>query len=153
MPKAWLFQNFLTDTKNYMLFVMNQNDFFVYITIQAIIIISNFHIHSSCSYQKQSVKKSSWCILYVLLTMHPYTISQINPTRCTILFIIFICFSSVHVSGIHVPIIRRKLLYLCDTGIWHAVWVASGLLVWLKWSQSNQQTRRHPYRVTNTSVV
>jgi len=27
------------------------------------------------------------------------------------------------------PIIRRKSLYLCDTGIRHSVWVVSGLLV------------------------
>jgi len=26
----------------------------------------------------------------------------------------------------NVPIIRRKLQYLCDTGICHSVWVASG---------------------------
>ena len=58
-------------------------------------------------------------------------ISQINPTRCTILFNIFIYFSSLHVSGIHVPIIRRKLLYLCDTDICHSVRVVSGLLVGL----------------------
>jgi hypothetical protein len=69
-------------------------------------------------------------------------ISQITPTSCTILFNIFIYFSSLHVSGVCVPIIRRKLLYLCDTGICHSVWMASGLLVGL---QSNQQTRRHPY--------
>jgi len=31
-----------------------------------------------------------------------------------------------------VPIIRTKLLYLCDTGICHSVWVASSLLVGLK---------------------
>ena len=41
----------------------------------------------------------------------------------------YIYFSSLHVSGIHVPIIRRKLLYLCDTGICHSVWVVSGLVV------------------------
>ena len=76
--------------------------------------------------------------------LHTCIISQINPTRCTILFNIFIYFSSLHVSGIHVPIIRRKWLYLCDTGICRSVWVASVL---------RQQTRRHPYRVTNTSVV
>ena len=45
---------------------------------------------------------------------------------------IFIYFSSIHVSGIHVPITRRKLLYPCVTGICHTVWVASGLLVGLK---------------------
>jgi len=88
--------------------------------------------------------------LYVLLTVLPCIISQTNPTRCTVLFNIFIYFSSLHVSGIHVPTIRRKLLYLCDTGICHSLWVATGLLVGVK---SNQQTRRHPYRVTNTSIA
>ena len=63
---------------------------------------------------------------------------------------IFIYFSSLYVSGVHAPTIRRKLLYLCDTGTCHSVWVASGLLVGLK--QSNQQIRRHPYRVTSASV-
>ena len=52
-----------------------------------------------------------------------------KSTRRTILFNIFIYFSSLHVSGIHVPIIRRKMMYLCDTGICHSVWVASGLLI------------------------
>jgi hypothetical protein len=61
---------------------------------------------------------------------------------CTILFNIFIYFSSLNVLDLNVPIIRRKLLYLYDTGICHSVWVASGL-----------QTSGHPYRVTNTSVV
>ena len=64
---------------------------------------------------------------YVLLTAHPCIISQINPTSCTIPFNIFMYFSSLHVSGIHVPIIRRNFLYLCNTGICHSVWVASGL--------------------------
>jgi hypothetical protein len=45
-----------------------------------------------------------------------------------------------------VPIIRRKFLYICDTGICHSVCVATGLLVGLKLItqfQSNQQTSRH----------
>ena len=90
----------------------------------------------------------------VLLTVPPCIISQINPTRCTILFNIFIYYSSLHVSGIHVSIIRRKLLYLCDTGTCHSVCVVSGLLVGLiQLIQSNQQTRRHTYRVTSASVA
>jgi hypothetical protein len=64
------------------------------------------------------------------------------------MFNIFIYFSSLHVSGIHVPMIRRKLLYICVTGMCHSVWVATGLLVGSKY---NQQARCHPYRVTNTS--
>jgi len=69
------------------------------------------------------------------------------------LFNIFIYFSSLHVSRIYVPIIRIKLLNLCDTGICHSVWVVTGLLVGVKYFQSNQQTRRHPYRVINNSVA
>ena len=61
-----------------------------------------------------------------------HIISQINPTRCTVLFNIFLYFSSLHVSGIHVPIIRRKLLYPCDTGTCQSVWVAYVLPVGLK---------------------
>ena len=37
-----------------------------------------------------------------------------------------------------IPSSGEKLLYLCDTGICHSVWVASGLLVGF---QSNQQRR------------
>ena len=42
------------------------------------------------------------------------TVSQINKTRCTILFNMFIYFSSLNVSCIHVHTIRRKSLYLCE---------------------------------------
>ena len=41
----------------------------------------------------------------------------------------YIYFSFLHVSGIHVPIIRRKLLFPCVTGTCPIVWVASVLLV------------------------
>ena len=54
-----------------------------------------------------------------------YCVSQISPTMCKMLFNIFY-FYSLHVSSIHVPIIRRNLQYLCDTGICHSAWVASG---------------------------
>ena len=78
---------------------------------------------------------------YVILTLHPCIISQINPTRCTILFNIFIYYSSLHVSGIHVPINRRKVLYLCDIGICHSVCVACGRLVGVKLVGNQFQTR------------
>jgi len=61
-----------------------------------------------------------------------------NPTRCTILFNIFIYFSSLRVSSIHVLIIRRILLYLFNTGMCHSVWVASGLLVGLKFQPADK---------------
>ena len=41
--------------------------------------------------------------VYVLLTLHPCIISQISPTRYTVLFNIFIYFSSLHVSGVMRP--------------------------------------------------
>jgi len=52
-----------------------------------------------------------------------------SPNRGTILFNIFIYFSSLYVSGIHEPIIRRKLQFLRDTDICHSVWVVNALLV------------------------
>ena len=60
-----------------------------------------------------------------------FIISQINPTRCTILFNIFIYFSSLYVLSIHVPIMGRKIavsmphryLSLCRGGIWSAGWI------------------------------
>jgi len=56
-------------------------------------------------------------------------ISKINPTRGTILFNIFIYFSALHVSGIHVPIIRSKYcIHATLVRACHSVWVASGLL-------------------------
>ena len=60
----------------------------------------------------------------------PYILTS-NPTRYTILFK-YIYLSSLRVSGIQVPTIRRESLYLCDTGICHSGWVASGRLVGVK---------------------
>jgi len=37
---------------------------------------------------------------------------------CTILFNIFIYFSSLHVSGVHH---QEKITYLCDTGTCHSL--------------------------------
>ena len=77
------------------------------------------------------------------LTVHLCTVSQISPTRRTVLFNIFIyLFLFSTCFGIHVPIIGRKLLYLCDAGICHSVWVASGLLVGLNSIQPAEQTPR-----------
>ena len=88
---------------------------------------------------------------YVLLTVHPCIISQINPNKCTILFNIFIYFSSLHDSGIHVSIIRRKLLYPCVTGTFRTVRVASGLLVGFAIQPADQtppiQCDKHQWRM------
>jgi hypothetical protein len=59
------------------------------------------------------------------------SILQINPTRSIILLSIFISllFTCLRQSCTHY---QEKLLYLCDTGICHSVWVASGLMVGVK---------------------
>jgi len=75
--------------------------------------------------------------LYVLFTLHPSTVSQIIQVGAQFCLNIFIYLSSLHVSGIQMPIIRRKSLYLCDTGIYHSGWVASGLLVGLNPTNSD----------------
>ena len=80
--------------------------------------VSSFTMHCS----RQLLQYTEF---YVLLTVHPCIILVNKPNWCTILFNISIYFSSLHVSGIHVPIIRRKLLYRYDTGICHSVWVAT----------------------------
>ena len=67
-------------------------------------------------------------------------LSYIEEARC-LKVNIFTYFSSVHVSGMHVPIIGRKLLYLCDTGFCHSLWVASGLLVGLTIQPADQKPR------------
>ena len=67
-------------------------------------------IYKRCQLQTHNKKLVKF---YVLLTVHPCIISQINPTSCTILFNISLYFSSLHVSGLHAPTFRRKLLYLC----------------------------------------
>jgi hypothetical protein len=56
-----------------------------------------------------------------------------------ILLNIFIYFSSLHVSDIHVSIIRRKMLYLRDTGICNSVGVANGLLVGLSFNTTSDK--------------
>ena len=99
---------------------------------------------------KHIMMEAGYCSV-LISSVHQCLISQIIQLGAQFSLNIFIYTSSLHVAGIQVPIIRRKLLYLCDTGIFHSVWVASGPLVGL--FQSNQQTRRHPYRVTNTSFA
>jgi hypothetical protein len=78
---------------------------------------------------------------YVLLTVHPYTISQINPTRDTILFNIFIYFSSLHVSGVHAPIIERNCCIYATLAV---VTLCGWLLVcWLDWNPTSRPNATH----------
>ena len=82
-------------------------------------------LHSNALY----LIKESQLHAYAALRVYTYSFSLINPTRYTVLFNIFIYFSSLHVSGIRASFIRRKLLYLCDIVICQSIWVVSGLLV------------------------
>jgi len=66
-------------------------------------------IRQSCGDRMYFQRKCNFTWFYILWTVHLRTIWQINPTRCTILFNICIYFPSLHISGIHVPIIRRKI--------------------------------------------
>ena len=77
-------------------------------------------------------------------------VNKCKHSRSYLNHLVFIYYSSLHVSCIHMPSIR-KLLYMYDTGICHSLSMGG---VWSAgWIQSNQQTRRHSYRVTNTSVA
>jgi len=83
---------------------------------------------------------------YVLLTVQTCTILQINPTRCTILLSIFVSLlymfrATMCPSSGEITVSMRHLVFVTLYG-----WC---LVCWLEWN-SNQQTRRHPYRVTNT---
>jgi hypothetical protein len=89
------------------------------------------------------------CVFLCLLTVHPCTIPKINPTRCTILLSIFISLlymfraNMCPSSGEITVSMWHWYLSLCVGGVWSAGW---------SFTHSNQQTRSHPYRVTNTSV-
>ena len=86
-----------------------------------------------------------WITLCVYIYIYIYTfiyLFQMKPTRCTLLLRIFIlnlstCFGQLCAHH------QENLLYLCDTGIFHCVWVA----VWSAAADSN------PYTVKNTSVA
>jgi len=69
-------------------------------------------------------------------------ISQIIQLGAQLCLNIFIYLSSLHVSGICVPIIRRKLLYVHNTGICPSVWLASGLLA--GFSPTSRPDATHP---------
>ena len=67
-------------------------------------------------------------VVYVLLTLHPCTILQINPTRCTILLSIFISLlymfwaTMCPSSGELTVSMRHWYVSLCMGGVWSAGW-------------------------------
>ena len=70
-------------------------------------------------------------VFYVLLTLHLCIISQINPTRCTVLFNIFIsllfstCFGRpcAHHQEKFAVSMQHWYLSLCVVGVWSAGWI------------------------------
>ena len=100
--------------------------------------VKELHLFVSCAKSRRTYVSSHFNIDLTSALRRPFIVCFAdraslynlvnNPTKCIILFNIFIHFSTLQVSGVHVPIIRKKLLYLCDTGICHSVWVEFGLL-------------------------
>ena len=76
-------------------------------------------------------------------------IMHISPTRCTILFSIFISLLYMFRASMFPSSGKNYCMYATLVFVTLYGW---RLVCWLGF-QSNQQTRRHPYRVTNTSVA
>ena len=78
----------------------------------------------------------------VLLTVHPCTILQINPTRCTILFSIFISLlymfraTMCPSSGEFTVSMQHWYLSLCMGGVWSPGWSETPVL----YSESKSQS-------------
>ena len=89
------------------------------------------------------------CVFFFLCFVDSVSL-QISPTTCIILLNICICFSSLHVSGIMCPSSGENYCIFGTLVFVTPYWWR--LVCWLEWN-SNQQTRRHPYGVTNTSVA
>ena len=68
---------------------------------------------------------------------HEMFFLQISPTRCTIPLNTFIALLYMFRASM-CPSSGEKLLYLCDTGICHSVWVATGLLVGVSLQPADQ---------------
>ena len=91
--------------------------------------------HSANSYTYVShcmlgtVLQLTFSEFYVSLTAHPCTISQISPTRCTILLNVFISLlytfwaSMCPSSGENYCICAALVLALCIGGVWSAGWI------------------------------
>jgi hypothetical protein len=87
---------------------------------------------------------------YLLLTVHRCIISQINPTRCTILFIyLFISLLYMFRASMRPSSGENYCIYATLALVTLYEW---SLVGWLD-KRPNQPTRRHPYRVTSASVA
>jgi len=68
-------------------------------------------------WEPQNLTLKRWCSPTLFISSIFSQIIQVDAQFC---LNIFIYVSSLHVLGTQVPIIRRKSLYLCDTGICHS---------------------------------
>jgi len=104
---------------------------------------SQFRI--SCTPKMTNLRRE----FYVLLTVHPCVILQINPTSAQFCLVYLFLFSTCF--GQPCPHHQEKLLYLCDTGACHSVWAVSGLLVGVSLQPADQtppiQSDKHQCRI------
>jgi len=112
-------------------------------------------LHARCNVQLDVHSAKPWpyakMLSIVCLVKHASLYNlQISPTRCTILLNIFISF--LHMFRASMCPSSGENYYIYATLLFVTLYVCH-VVCWLDWIQSNQQTRHHPYRVTNTSVV
>jgi len=114
---------------------------FVFISVSVETNLHRDNIHNICELQNQ---------IFLCFVDCAYLYNLANKSKKVHNSAQYIYFSSLHVSGNHVPIIRRNYcIYATLVFVTLYGWC---LVCWLEF-HSNQQTRRHPYRVTNTSVA
>ena len=88
-----------------------------------------------------------------------YNLFQMKPTRCTLLLSIFIS-TSLHVLGQICAHHQENLLYLCDTGIFHYVWVAvwstgwdeTGLIATSVWKRLYGNSRSTKHKISGEPI-
>jgi hypothetical protein len=76
-------------------------------------------LHYTCIYNR--LPEDGPSEFYVLLTVHLGIIFVNNQLQANIFFFIYVYFCSLHVSGSHVPIIRRINCINTISGIYHSV--------------------------------
>jgi hypothetical protein len=87
-----------------------------------------YDCHRSDFHETDNYPTTMYIQFYVLLIVHPCTILQINPTRCTILLSIFISLlymfrTTICPSSGEIAVsMRHWYLSLCMRGVWSAGW-------------------------------
>ena len=86
----------------------------------------------------------------VRVTVHRDKFLVIKPNRCTNFSSLF-WKETLHVSDS--SSVHHQEYFTVHTEMVYVIQVCWQLRAAVSWIESNQQTRRHPYRVTNTSVA